>query len=168
MRELDACGIGFVADVEGRSSRSIVEMALNGLACVKHRGALAADALTSDGCGFLAPIPAAMFGEGNGVAVLFVRGDDPRAGVLEALTAESLELVEWRVPPVDVRVLGDLAARSCPEMAHVVFRDPTGRTDRNAAYRLRRRIERRDHRRRMSRRARSAPSSTRASSRPTT
>ncbi len=59
MRELDACGIGFVADVEGRPSRSIVEAALNGLACVKHRGALAADALTSDGCGFLAPVPPA-------------------------------------------------------------------------------------------------------------
>ena len=38
--EHDACGIGFVADVEGRPSRAIVEMALNGLANVKHRGAL--------------------------------------------------------------------------------------------------------------------------------
>jgi glutamate synthase domain-containing protein 2/glutamate synthase domain-containing protein 1/glutamate synthase domain-containing protein 3 len=141
MRELDACGIGFVADVEGRSSRSLVEAALEGLACVKHRGALAADALTSDGCGLLAPIPSAIFGEGHGVAVLFIRGDDPRSGVLEALAAEGLELVEWRTPPVDARVLGNLAIRTCPEIVHVVFRDPSGAVHESAAYRLRRRIE---------------------------
>jgi glutamate synthase domain-containing protein 2/glutamate synthase domain-containing protein 1/glutamate synthase domain-containing protein 3 len=142
MRELDACGIGFVADIEGRASRAIVEMALNGLANVKHRGALAADALTSDGCGVLAPIPPAIFGEDSGVAVLFVRGGDPRPGVQTALGDEGLELVDWRTPPTDDRVLGDLAARSKPEIVHVVFRDPTGGTAETSTYRLRRRIER--------------------------
>ena len=58
MREFDACGIGFVADAQGRASRAIVAAALHGLACVKHRGAAAADGLTSDGCGVLTPIPA--------------------------------------------------------------------------------------------------------------
>jgi glutamate synthase (ferredoxin) len=142
MRELDACGIGFVADIEGRSSRSIVEVALGGLACVKHRGALAADALTSDGCGVLAPIPPKIFGENNGVAVLFIRGDDPRAEVTAALAVEGLELVDWRTPATDERVLGDLAARTRPTIVHAVFRDPTGGTDENAAYRLRRHIRR--------------------------
>ncbi|HKX71938.1 MAG TPA: hypothetical protein VJM75_11945, partial [Acidimicrobiales bacterium] len=71
-RELDACGIGFVADARGRSSRAIVSAALGGLACVKHRGAVAADARTADGSGVLVPIPAALFGERTGVAVLFV------------------------------------------------------------------------------------------------
>src|SRR5437867_13140891 len=75
--ELDSCGIGFVADAHGRSSRAIVEAALRGLACVKHRGALAADALTADGSGVLVPIPPRLF-EGHGLAMLFVRGDDPR------------------------------------------------------------------------------------------
>ena len=64
--ELDACGIGFVADAQGRSSRAIVEAALKGLACVKHRGAVAADALTSDASGVLLGIPASIFGEGPG------------------------------------------------------------------------------------------------------
>ena len=146
MRELDACGIGFVADVEGRSSRSVVQAALDGLACVKHRGALAADALTSDGCGLLSTIPAEIFGEGHGVAVLFARGDDPRPGVDEAVAAEGLELVEWRTPPTDDRVLGDLAARTRPTLVHAVFRSATGDTDETAAYRLRRRIERATYR----------------------
>src|SRR5687767_9496432 len=99
--ELDACGIGFVADAQGRSSRAIVAAALRGLACVKHRGAVAADARTADGSGLLAPIPAALFGEGHGVAVLFVRGDDPRAAVEAAAAAEQLTVVEWREPPLD-------------------------------------------------------------------
>src|SRR4029453_9632845 len=66
--------IVFVADAHGRSSRAIVAAALRGLACVKHRGAVAADARTADGSGLLVPIPPAVFGERAGVAVLFVRG----------------------------------------------------------------------------------------------
>ncbi|HMC43493.1 MAG TPA: hypothetical protein VKI20_10830, partial [Acidimicrobiales bacterium] len=104
--ERDACGIGFVADAKGRSSRAIVDAALSGLACVTHRGALAADSRTADGSGLLLPIPAAIFGTGpdgspRGVAVLFIRGEDPRPAVEEAAEAEGLGVVDWRVPPTD-------------------------------------------------------------------
>ena len=54
-RELDACGIGFVADAQGRPSRAVVQAALDGLACVMHRGAVAADARSGDGAGLLLP-----------------------------------------------------------------------------------------------------------------
>ncbi|MGH9286137.1 MAG: hypothetical protein ACRD0M_10785, partial [Acidimicrobiales bacterium] len=63
-----ACGIGFVADAGGRPSHAVVSTALSALACVKHRGAVAADARTSDGSGLLVPIPPAIFGAGQGVA----------------------------------------------------------------------------------------------------
>ena len=95
VRELDACGIGFVADAQGRSSRAVVEAALSGLACVKHRGALAADSRSSDGCGLLAPIPPAIFGD-HGVVTLFVRGDDPRREVEAAAAAEGIPVAGWR------------------------------------------------------------------------
>ena len=36
----DACGIGLVADAEGRASRALVDAALVGLACVRHRSAV--------------------------------------------------------------------------------------------------------------------------------
>ncbi|MBV8980838.1 MAG: hypothetical protein JO086_08045, partial [Acidimicrobiia bacterium] len=107
--ELDACGIGFVADAQGRSSRAIVQAALNGLACVKHRGAVAADARTADGSGVLVPIPSSIFGDGHGLAMLFVRGDDPRANVEAAAREEGIEVVDWREPPVDDDQLGDQA-----------------------------------------------------------
>ncbi|MGH9234005.1 MAG: glutamate synthase large subunit [Acidimicrobiales bacterium] len=145
-RELDACGIGFVADAHGRSSRAIVAAALGGLACVKHRGAVAADARTADGSGLLAPIPGALFGEGNGVAALFVRGDDPREVVEAAAAAEGLTVVGWREPPVDPSALGDMARATAPRVVHALFSDGTA-TDTVAsererrAFRLRRRIE---------------------------
>ncbi|HEV7760276.1 MAG TPA: glutamate synthase large subunit [Acidimicrobiales bacterium] len=143
-RELDACGIGFVADAHGQASRSIVSAAIHGLACVKHRGAVAADARSADGTGLLTPIPTALFGEDTGVAVLFVRGDDPRAVVEEAARTEQLSIVGWREPPLDPSALGALARASAPRIVHVVFEDATStglRQDERRALRFRRRIE---------------------------
>ena len=144
-RELDACGIGFVADAEGRPSRAIVAAALRGLACVKHRGAVAADARTADGSGLLVPIPAALFGEGAGVAVLFVRGDDPRGRgrggadrrgpaprrLARARRSTRPRSATWPVPPR-------------PAIVHVLFAGDASAADSEAerrALRLRRRIE---------------------------
>src|SRR5207248_7050128 len=57
----DACGIGLVADAEGRASRALLDSALVGLACVRHRAAVAADGVSGDGAGILLPIPQAFF-----------------------------------------------------------------------------------------------------------
>ncbi len=143
--ELDACGIGFVADAKGRSSREIVQTALGGLACVKHRGAMAADARSSDGSGLLVPIPPALFGEGMGLAQLFVRGDDPRAAVEAAATAEGIEVVDWRTPPTDDAILGQVADDSKPAFRQAVLAARNGAAAsaaaaEKAAFRMRRRI----------------------------
>ena len=138
-RRLDACGIGFVADAQGRSS-AIVAAALGGLACVKHRGAVAADARTADGSGLLAPIPPAIFGEGHGVAVLFVQGDDPRPAVEAALAEEGLALAEWRLPPLDRRARRPGPGER-PRIVHRVRRPRHAEQDaERQALRLRRRI----------------------------
>ena len=142
--ELDACGIGFTADVQGRASRGIVEAALEGLSNVTHRGAVAADHKTGDGSGMLVPIPAAIFGEGVGVVMLFVRGEDPKAEVEQAAKEEGLEIVEWRTPPTDDSQLGRQAVDSRPEIVQALFRpvDASAPGSERAAYRMRRRIER--------------------------
>ena len=142
MREFDACGIGFVADAQGRASRAIVAAALHGLACVKHRGAAAADGLTSDGCGVLTPIPAALFGEGNGVIALFVRGADATTLVEDACAAEGVEVVDWRKPETDDTVLGHMAADTRPEILQAVIAPPTDSpySDEVTAYRIRRHL----------------------------
>jgi glutamate synthase domain-containing protein 2/glutamate synthase domain-containing protein 1/glutamate synthase domain-containing protein 3 len=140
-REIDACGIGFVADTNGRTSRDLITAALRGLACVKHRGALAADARTADGSGLLSPIPRSLFGDDTGVAVLFVRGTDPRPAVETAATAEHLTILEWREPPVDPAALGELAKATAPRIVQVIFEAADGSVDERRALRFRRRIE---------------------------
>jgi glutamate synthase domain-containing protein 1 len=47
--EHDACGTGFVADVAGRATHRIVELAIESVINLTHRGAVAADAKTGDG-----------------------------------------------------------------------------------------------------------------------
>jgi len=39
VEERDACGVGFIADQQGRSSHSLVAQALDALTCLEHRGA---------------------------------------------------------------------------------------------------------------------------------
>ena len=55
--EHDSCGVGFVADIQGRRSHRIVERALEAVASLTHRGAIAADARTGDGAGVLTQLP---------------------------------------------------------------------------------------------------------------
>ena len=61
--EHDACGVGFVAHIQGHATHEIV---LNGLQILKnldHRGAVGADPLMGDGAGILVQIPDALYRE---------------------------------------------------------------------------------------------------------
>ena len=55
--EHDACGIGFVADIQGRPSHGIVEQGVEVLVNLTHRGACGCDPETGDGRGLLLQIP---------------------------------------------------------------------------------------------------------------
>ena len=56
-REHDACGVGFVADLKGRKSHTIIKHGLQILENLTHRGAVGADPLAGDGAGILVQIP---------------------------------------------------------------------------------------------------------------
>ena len=56
--EKDSCGVGFVCDVGGKASHSIVERGIEVLNNLLHRGAAGADAGTGDGAGILDADPA--------------------------------------------------------------------------------------------------------------
>ncbi len=149
-RELDACGIGFVADAQGRSSRLIVTAALAGLASVIHRGALAADARSADGSGVLTPIPPQIYGD-HGVAQLFVRGEvaGVQAAVTAAAAAEGITVAGWREPPVDDSALGEQALASKPVLLQALLTgpagcEPGGADAERAALRMRRRLDQAD------------------------
>ena len=157
--ERDACGIGFVADAEARSSRAMVDAALDALCRVKHRGAVASDAKTGDGAGVLLPIPGRFFAreaealglpgadpEWLGVAMVFVSDDSPLTDVHriveEACRAEAIDVVAWREVPTEVDSLGDQAKASMPRILQALLLRPPS-PNREEAERLCHRARRR-------------------------
>src|SRR5438552_9983841 len=55
--ERDACGVGFVVDVQGRKSNKLVRDALAVLKNLGHRGACGCEENTGDGAGILLQLP---------------------------------------------------------------------------------------------------------------
>jgi glutamate synthase (ferredoxin) len=143
--ERDSCGIGFVAEPSGRTSREVVDLLLAGLGNVRHRGATAADRLTGDGAGVLMPLPDALRPEpGCGLAMVFLRDEGAREPIEAACRAEGFELAGWREVPVTPEALGDEARASQPTIEQLVLLRPEGLDDEELelrAYRARRHTE---------------------------
>ena len=55
------CGFGLIAHMDGKPSHWLVATAIRSLACLTHRGAVAADGKTGDGCGLLMKTPEGFF-----------------------------------------------------------------------------------------------------------
>ncbi len=145
-RERDACGIGFLADSTGRASRSIVDGLLEGLARVRHRGAVAADRRTGDGAGLLLPLPRALLpAPWCGLAMVFLRDTSARAAIEQACLDEGIGLVGWRPVPVRPGALGEGARATMPRIEQLVLRRSLGTSLEDAelrAHRARARAER--------------------------
>ena len=145
--ERDACGIGFVADAHGTTSRSIVEAALGALCRVVHRGAVAADALSGDGAGILVPLPKAVFGDA-GVAMIMARGSESDIAtareIVEAAAAqEQLTDLTWREVETDPSTLGEFARAAQPHFTQLLFSTDTDDAEERErrCFRARRRAE---------------------------
>ncbi|NDE91701.1 MAG: hypothetical protein EB059_11330, partial [Alphaproteobacteria bacterium] len=61
--EKDACGVGLIAAIDGKPRRSVVEMGIDALKALYHRGAVDADGKTGDGAGIHIQIPFDFFKE---------------------------------------------------------------------------------------------------------
>ena len=57
--ERDACGFGMIAQLDDQPSRGLVDTAIAALSRMTHRGGVAADGVTGDGCGLLIRRPEA-------------------------------------------------------------------------------------------------------------
>ena len=134
--ERDACGVGFVACLDNRASHDIVEMGLEVLVNMTHRGAVGANPTTGDGAGMLTQPPDALFrreislpadeGEERSYAVgmLFMPQDESRraavaAIVRDTLRAEGLPLLGWRDVPVERGAINDEVAACAPVIQQV-------------------------------------------------
>ena len=141
--EHDACGIGFVAHVGGRKSHQIVADGLTMLTRMDHRGACGCEVNTGDGAGILIQLPHEFFvdecrrlgfplpaaGEYGVGMVFFPKDDRVRKECREVLNRKikklSLELIGYRVVPVDSSDLGEGSRSAEPIMEQVFIRKPT-------------------------------------------
>ena len=62
-QENDACGVGFLASIDGKPNRKVVTSGIEALKAVWHRGAIDADGKTGDGAGIHLEIPKSFFEE---------------------------------------------------------------------------------------------------------
>jgi len=161
--ERDACGVGFIAALEGGPRRAVLDHALAALRNLAHRGAVSADGRTGDGAGILTQIPHALFrrelaaqgielGDDRdlGVGSFFVANDAPvdeiYAAIDDEIAASALTELAWRDPPIDDGALGAQARARRPIMRQVLVARPAGLDDlgfERLLYLTRKRIERR-------------------------
>ena len=127
----DNCGFGLIAHMEGTASHDLLQTAIEALTCMTHRGGIAADGKTGDGCGLLLKMPEGFFrgvardtfkqelAEIFGVGMVFLPTDEQRASaakqvLVEQVEAEGLTVVGWRSVPVNSDCCGRIALDSLP------------------------------------------------------
>ena len=138
VEERDACGVGFIADQQGRSSHDLVQKTLLALGCMEHRGGCSADRDSGDGAGIMTAVPWAVLNSWatsvgkpeldpatTGVAMVFFPqdaaiADAARAVVNATLIEEGLTLVGWRVLPTKSAVLGAQARANVPGIEQAI------------------------------------------------
>jgi glutamate synthase (NADPH/NADH) large chain len=161
--EHDACGVGFVADIKGRRSHTIVRDALTLLVNLEHRGASGADPDTGDGAGILVQMPDRFLRGAAGFALppagaygagLVFLPHDPEArtelrGLIERLAAEEGQtVIGWRPVPTNLAAIGRNAAAVAPVFEQVFIAraaaldgDDAGARFERALYVIRKRVE---------------------------
>ena len=128
-REKDACGLAMVATLRGTAGHDIIDLALNALRNLEHRGAIGSDAGTGDGAGIVTQIPDVFFRTVSGITLppagQYIAGTaflpvdaSERATAKEGFAAlaaqEHLAVLGWREVPVHPEVLGNLAREAMP------------------------------------------------------
>jgi glutamate synthase (NADPH) large chain len=142
--EHDACGLGFVANIEGQKSHDIVLKGIQILVNLTHRGACGCDPETGDGAGILIQIPHKFFerecaslgftlpapGE-YGVGMVFLPVDPQDRilceGILEKTAREQgLTVLGWRDTPINGDTIGRVARNTQPYIEQIFIRRAPG------------------------------------------
>src|SRR5438874_9698654 len=135
--EHDSCGVGFVVDIAGCRSHSVIARGLQVLINLQHRGACGCEANTGDGAGILiqtpdtflrkvtAPLDIELPEPGRYAAGLVFlpthapTRDAARAAFAHIVAEEAQVVLGWREVPVDYSHLGASAVAASPVMEQV-------------------------------------------------
>ena len=156
----DNCGFGMIAHVRGEPSHRLLATAIESLTCMTHRGGIAADGKTGDGCGLLMQMPYSFMrqvgelgigrplAEQFAVGMLFLSQESEaqtRARNVITEVAESFDfnVVGWREVPTQPDVCGDIAKEQLPRIEQVFLETDPATHESLAArlYMVRRRVE---------------------------
>ncbi|BBP05855.1 glutamate synthase large subunit [Sulfuriferula plumbiphila] len=138
--EQDSCGFGLMAQLDDQPSHWLVQTAISSLACLTHRGAVAADGKSGDGCGLLFKKPDAFLravatecgfdlAKHYAAGLVFLNQDAALAAAArDTLTREmqgqGLSVAGYRQLPVDVSVCGEYALATLPHFEQVFVNCP--------------------------------------------
>ncbi|WP_116948467.1 glutamate synthase large subunit [Jiangella endophytica] len=129
--EHDACGVAFVATLDGVASRAIIDRGLTALSNLDHRGASGAEPDSGDGAGILIQVPDAFCRAVAGVelpaaghyatGLAFIPDDDAQDAEITEATAriaaeEGLTVLAWRDVPTTPGLLGKTARSTLPRV----------------------------------------------------
>ena len=164
--EHENCGVGAVADLNGRATHRTVDQALSIVERLAHRAGSDALGTTGDGVGILTELPHSLFSawaleEGiqlgrpgdYGVGMLFLPEDEVSAEntcrIFEQLAAsEQISILGWRNVPCHPAQLGAGARSTMPRIRQCFLRRPgtvsTGQDFDRRLYVLRRVFEKQD------------------------
>src|SRR4029450_12959906 len=135
--EHDSCGVGFVVDIKGRRSHTIVRQALRVLMNLLHRGACGCEANTGDGAGVLLQVPDKFLRREcdrlgfalpppreYGCGLVFLPRDPEQRDRVRALLhsivdEEGQSLLGWREVPTDDHLIGASALSVEPHITQV-------------------------------------------------
>ncbi len=135
--EHDACGFGFVANIDGRRTHDIVRRGITVLENLVHRGACGCDPETGDGAGLLLQIPHRFFAEESeklgfelpepgayAAAMVFLphaKGDRELCvkAIEKFIVEEGQSVLGWRDVPRNADALGWLAREREPVIQQV-------------------------------------------------
>ncbi|MGM7665853.1 glutamate synthase large subunit [Microbacterium sp. A93] len=132
--EKDACGLAMVATLRGTAGHDIIQLALQALRNLEHRGAIGSDSGTGDGAGILTQMPDEFLREvtdfdlpaageyAAGLAFLPLQAGERRAqkaGVEKIAREEGLTVLGWRVVPTANQNLGKLADEARPAFEQI-------------------------------------------------
>jgi glutamate synthase (NADPH/NADH) large chain len=132
----DNCGFGLVAHIGGQPSHDLLQTAINSLTCMTHRGGIAADGMTGDGCGLLMQKPdtflravakelfSADLSENYGIGMVFFSREEAKAEhartiLNQEIAEQGLEIVGWRKVPYDDNFCGSMARECMPAIEQV-------------------------------------------------
>jgi glutamate synthase (ferredoxin) len=145
--EHDACGFGFVVDIAGRPSHSIVRDALTVLVNLEHRGATGSEKNTGDGAGLTIQIPHRFLADvaaksgvrlrgkgGYGVGMVFLPQDKTSRVECfrlfeQVLADEGLNFLGWREVPTENSSLGASAKAAQPLIRQVFIDRPASQVE---------------------------------------